>query len=113
MGVCGGLADAVNMDATLMRIIWVAAAFMTTILPVVAAYFVLGILLPESGSGHKTVEGKKAWTLAAAVVLITAGILIIADNIIDIPVRQYVLPVALMGGGILLLIWAIKKNDRK
>lgn len=113
MGVCGGLADVIGIDASLMRILWVLAALMTTIVPVAVAYFVLGIILPESGSGKESIGSKKAWTVSAAVVLICAGLLIVLNNIIDFPIRQYLLPATLIGGGVLLLVWAINRNGRK
>ncbi|MEM7532049.1 MAG: PspC domain-containing protein [Chloroflexota bacterium] len=46
MGVCGGIGEKINIDANLMRLIWIAASIGSGGL-VVLAYFVLGLVLPE------------------------------------------------------------------
>ena len=45
-GVCGGLADAMNMDQDTLRVLTVLACVVTGIVPVLAAYLVLALVLP-------------------------------------------------------------------
>jgi len=46
-GVCGGVAEYFNQDATLIRIAWVILILLTGFLPGVLAYIVLAIITPE------------------------------------------------------------------
>lgn len=46
-GVCGGIGVYCNIDPTVIRILFVAAAFLTFALPVIALYFILVAVLPE------------------------------------------------------------------
>ena len=50
-GVCGGLGELMNMDPTLVRLAVVLAAFVTAIAPVMLAYLVAWIIVPESEDG--------------------------------------------------------------
>src|SRR5579883_3527319 len=45
-GICGGLAQHASMDPTLMRVLWVAATFLTGGVPIIA-YIILWIVVPE------------------------------------------------------------------
>lgn len=47
-GVCGGIAEYLNMDPTLVRVLVVVLAAVTAAFPVAAAYFILMAILPES-----------------------------------------------------------------
>lgn len=53
-GVAGGLAAYLNLDATLVRILWVLAVFGGGF--GVLAYVVLWIVLPEGGSASPAVQ---------------------------------------------------------
>lgn len=48
-GVCGGLAEYLNMDPTLVRVLVVIIALVTAAFPVIAIYILLMLLLPEAG----------------------------------------------------------------
>ena len=51
-GVCGGLADYLDMDANLMRLLFVALALLTALLPMVIFYIIAWIIVPmEEESG--------------------------------------------------------------
>lgn len=51
-GVCGGLADYLDMDANLMRLLFVAIALLTALLPMVIFYIIAWIIVPvEEESG--------------------------------------------------------------
>lgn len=48
-GVCGGIAEYLNMDATLVRVAVVVVALITGTVPVVAIYLLMMLLIPEAG----------------------------------------------------------------
>ncbi|HEX9148247.1 MAG TPA: PspC domain-containing protein [Thermoanaerobaculia bacterium] len=45
-GVCGGLAEYLNMDPTVMRVLYVLVSVMSAAFPGVIAYIVLMFLMP-------------------------------------------------------------------
>ena len=47
-GVCGGLADYFDIDATLMRVIVVLAAVFTGFFSIIVAYVILIFVIPEA-----------------------------------------------------------------
>ena len=47
-GVCGGLADWLGWDATLVRILYVVVSVVSAAFPGILAYVILWILMPES-----------------------------------------------------------------
>lgn len=46
-GVCGGIAEYLNMDPTLVRVLVIVLAVVTAAFPVALVYFLLMMLLPE------------------------------------------------------------------
>lgn len=52
LGVCGGLAEMMGMDSTLIRLIIVFLCIITGILPLLATYIVAGIITPEKPQGQ-------------------------------------------------------------
>ena len=46
-GVCGGLADYFSIDSTLMRVIYVVLFLITKIVPLIVAYLIMWVLVPE------------------------------------------------------------------
>lgn len=50
-GVCGGLAQYLNMDPTLVRILVVLLAVVTAAMPVIVVYLLMMLLLPEEPPG--------------------------------------------------------------
>jgi phage shock protein C len=48
-GVCGGIAEYLEVDSTIVRLVWVIMAFLPVpIVPAVIAYFVAWIIMPEA-----------------------------------------------------------------
>lgn len=47
-GVCGGFADYLDIDAPLFRILVILLSLMTAILPALAIYVVLALILPDA-----------------------------------------------------------------
>lgn len=48
-GVCGGLAEALGWDVTLVRILYVLVSLISAAFPGILVYIVLWIVMPESG----------------------------------------------------------------
>ncbi|WP_163536484.1 PspC domain-containing protein [Gracilibacillus sp. YIM 98692] len=48
-GVIGGIAEITNMDATILRLIYVAACIFTAGAPLVLLYIVAAIIIPKRG----------------------------------------------------------------
>lgn len=47
MGVCGGIAEYLGVDATVVRVLWVVGTFITAIVPATILYLVLGFIIPQ------------------------------------------------------------------
>ena len=50
-GVCGGLAEYFDIDATLVRLGWVILTFISGIFPFIIAYIVAAVIIPEEITG--------------------------------------------------------------
>jgi len=47
-GVCGGLAEYLNIDPTVVRLLFVLLALVTVGFPMVLAYFLLYVIVPRN-----------------------------------------------------------------
>ena len=47
MGVCGGIAEMLGIDATLVRLAMVFLCIVTGILPLLITYIIAGIIIPN------------------------------------------------------------------
>ena len=116
-GVCGGLAEMVNLDPWLMRILWVLLGVFTQLTAVVA-YVILAAVMkspegaPEGERFWHNVNGNKV-IMIVAMLLIFWGVFIILDAVLHINLWKYLFPVGLIVGGGLLLAIAFKgKGDK-
>jgi phage shock protein C len=50
-GVCGGLADWLDVDPTAVRIVWLLSTFFTAVFPGFVIYFLLWIMMPAADAG--------------------------------------------------------------
>jgi len=46
-GICGGIAESLNIDPTIVRIVVIFALFITGIVPILVAYIVGTLIIPE------------------------------------------------------------------
>ena len=46
-GVCGGLADYLNMDPTLVRVLYALLSFFSAAFPGIIVYIILALIIPE------------------------------------------------------------------
>ena len=49
-GVCGGLGKYLGIDPTWVRVAWVVLCISTALFPMVIAYFVMGMIVPDDQS---------------------------------------------------------------
>lgn len=49
-GVCGGLAEYFNMDATVMRVLFVGVSVFSAAFPGILAYIILVFIMPQGNS---------------------------------------------------------------
>lgn len=59
LGVCGGLADYLNVDPTLIRIAVTCLAIYTAIIPALIVYVVLSFVFPQQPEGYTVVGSDK------------------------------------------------------
>ncbi len=59
LGVCGGLADYLNVDPTLIRIAVACLAIYTAIIPALIIYVVLSFVFPQQPEGYTVVSSNK------------------------------------------------------
>jgi phage shock protein C len=61
-GVCAGLADYVDMDVTLMRLLWAVVTILSGIAPGIIAYLVAWIIMPEEPETAAVAAGQHVTT---------------------------------------------------
>jgi phage shock protein PspC (stress-responsive transcriptional regulator) len=49
-GVCGGIADWLGWDVTLVRVLYVVVSLLSAAFPGILAYVILWVLMPEADS---------------------------------------------------------------
>ena len=59
LGVCGGVADYLNVDPTLIRIGVVCLSLITAVVPALIIYIVLSFVFPQQPEGYTTVNTAK------------------------------------------------------
>ena len=47
-GLCGGIAEYLNIDSTVIRVIYIILTFMTGFIPAIIAYLVCMFIIPRS-----------------------------------------------------------------
>ncbi len=55
-GVCGGLAEYLGFDATLLRVVYFALTFLTSWFPGIVIYILLALTMPK-GEPKELIEG--------------------------------------------------------
>lgn len=53
-GVCGGLADFMDVDVNIMRLLFVAVFLLTALLPMVIFYIIAWIIVPVEAESAKS-----------------------------------------------------------
>ncbi|MDD4493058.1 MAG: PspC domain-containing protein [Eubacteriales bacterium] len=47
-GVCGGIGEYLNVDSTVIRLLWVLATIFTVAFPGILAYIIIWIIIPKN-----------------------------------------------------------------
>jgi phage shock protein C len=55
-GVCGGIAEAYHLDATLVRICLLILALLTGVFPTLLAYLVAAMIIPNKPHGNEQAQ---------------------------------------------------------
>ena len=128
-GVCGGLAEYLEVDSTIVRVVTLVLIFATNFV-VLWIYVALAILLPEKDSQSETAQSKvreaelvdeneskstskSNLTLWLGLGLILAGVLLIARFFLPNWIHYYKLALAIaliVGGGWLLVDYGKKEK---
>lgn len=47
LGVCGGIGEYADVDPNIVRLVWVAVALFTGVIPGIIIYIIAGLILPK------------------------------------------------------------------
>jgi phage shock protein C len=127
-GVCGGLAERLGVDPSLIRIAWVVLALATAVVPFVVLYVVMAVIVPERPAGDAgpppSGEGEapagvgsrsgRARSEDLAVLLgaglVVVGLVVLLDRWFWIRVDwQLVWPAVLIVIGVLLILQTLRR----
>lgn len=120
-GVCAGLAEYIGVPVMLVRVVWVVLAFTSWLgwLPVIAYVVLMFVMPPPEGTpeGRRFdfstgFKGRNA-VIVLAIVLIFWGASIIVNEFLHINISQYLLPVGLVLGGGLLMVFAFRGGRKQ
>ncbi len=116
-GVCGGLAEYVNMDPTIIRVLWAIFVFFGG--SGVLAYIICAIIIPQSPQGyesdseHYTIydrdghqinnESNASSRMTLGIILIVVGVLFFISRFFRWISIGQLWPVAIIGIGLLIL----------
>jgi phage shock protein PspC (stress-responsive transcriptional regulator) len=53
-GVCGGIAEFLGWDVTLVRVLYVIVSIVSAAFPGILAYVLFWVLMPKAESAHRT-----------------------------------------------------------
>lgn len=124
-GVCGGLAERLGADPSLVRIAWVVLALGTAVLPFLVLYVVMALVVPEepagaeaggapSGAGPGPAPSGRArgedLSLLFGAALVVLGLVFLVERWFSIRVDWgLVWPTALVVIGLLLVLQAVRR----
>lgn len=106
-GVCGGIGDYLNVDPTLVRILWAVFVFMNGI--GVLSYILALIIIPEESSEPVGTEGGNPARLLGFV-LLSIGMLLLARRFWPRLDLESLWPILLIVAGIALIIAGVRGN---
>jgi phage shock protein C len=59
-GVCGGLGDYLNIDVTIIRLVWVLITIMSGGFPGIIAYVIAVFIIPEEPAGYGNMDENRS-----------------------------------------------------
>ncbi|MDD4796330.1 MAG: PspC domain-containing protein [Eubacteriales bacterium] len=108
-GVCQGMADYFNMRADLMRVIWVVAALLTSIVPVGALYVILAFGLPDA-QGRGGFTGQNRGILWVAGGLIALGGYLVLRTLLPALAKGLTMAALCLALGVFLLWYGLRRK---
>lgn len=114
-GVCGGLAELLGIDSTLIRFIWGITVFFGGF--GIFAYILAMIVIPEAPEGESLIQNEVPhritnveWGVIFGLFIILFGLLLLLGNIFDWRIWNWgwriTLPLILIGFGVYLIVRA-------
>jgi phage shock protein C len=110
-GICGGIAEYYGSDPTAVRLVALVLGLFTGIVPMVVAYIVAAIVIPEANDGPvggpspNVAPGQASLVLGALLVIV--GVLALANVWLRIDWDQ-VWPLALIGLGAVMVVATVR-----
>lgn len=125
-GVCGGLAEWLNVDPSLVRIAWVVLALATAVVPFLVLYVLMALVVPERPVGAvveapgevptpvDTPSGSRGRSedlaVAFGALLVGLGLVFLLERWVRVRIDwALVWPVALVVIGLLLVIRGVRR----
>ena len=119
-GVCGGLGEYLNIDSSIIRIIWVVASFANGL--GILLYILASIILPyeendereevkENNDSEEIVNHDPRKTMGIIIILI--GIFFLIREFTPFVYSGYVWPILLIALGVLIITKGGKKNHEE
>jgi phage shock protein PspC (stress-responsive transcriptional regulator) len=111
-GVCGGIAETYGGDPTAMRLLAVVIGIFTGIFPMLIAYLVAAVVVPEGTPGevlpkvrHDRSASSGRFGLTIGAILIVVGLAALASEVFHVD-SDVVWSLALVGFGAVILVAA-------
>jgi phage shock protein C len=117
-GVCGGVAARLDIDPSIVRIVW-ALLILPTGLIALAAYVVMWLVVPEAPAGvatrsvaptRRTRTGRDGFTLAVGGALVLLGAWFLLRDLFPVLDPGRLWPAALVLLGIGVIVWAYQRS---
>jgi phage shock protein C len=110
-GICGGIAEYYGSDPTAVRLAALVLGLFTGIVPMVVAYIVAAIVVPEAGEGPvggpSPNVAPRQTSLALGALLVIVGVVALANVWLHIDWDQ-IWPLALIGLGAVMVVATIR-----
>ncbi|MBS4535500.1 PspC domain-containing protein [Clostridium sp. D2Q-14] len=122
-GVCGGVAEYLEVDPSIIRLIWAITVFVNGI--GVFLYIIAAIILPrdvdvvgerevyEEGDMNYSKEGKEDNSKLLGLILIGLGIFFVLRRFFFVFHSRYMWPLLLVGAGVFLILRGKGNNNEE
>jgi phage shock protein C len=118
-GVCGGLAERLDIDPSIIRIVWALLVLPTGFIAI-AVYGVMWLVVPQAPKGlprrarpmgRSRVGGRDGFTLFVGVAFILGGAWFLLRDLLPFLDPGRLWPVALVILGVGLIVWAYQRSQ--
>ena len=113
-GVCGGIAERYGSDPTAVRLAALIIALFTGVVPMVVAYIIAAIVIPEmdggSAPGDRVAVAPGQMAILVGALLVVIGIAGVANVWLELD-WQRLWPLALIGLGAVMVVGALRPRS--